>query len=140
MSSPLDKAVESFRAAAAEAFDSESEFLDTVTALFRTHAAPLVTAKKPRAKKGAAKATEATAVPDGGEDAKPKRRRNVNAYNIFVRDLMTSDEEIKATPAEQRMVAIGARWQKVSKDPVALEPYRKKAEEENEKRHQEDDA
>jgi hypothetical protein len=131
----LDQAADAFRIEASTTFDSEADFLDAVTELFRKHAAPLVTKKTvTRTKKAPA------ADPVEGEAVKPKRRRNVNPYNIFVREMMTTDQDIKDTPAEQRMSAIGARWQKISKDPAALEPYRKKADEENAKRHLEEEA
>lgn len=102
--SNVTKASLAFRAAVADQFELEPEFLDTVCDLFIKAALPL-TENVPVAKK----------VPAAKADAPVKTRqpRKKSAYNVFVREQMKSDA-IKPIDHKDKMGAIAKSWKELS--------------------------
>lgn len=115
----LKKAAENFRETMVSEFELEADFVDTVVGMFTTCASPLCEA--------APAAAKTTRKPKAASDeAKPKRKKS--AYNVFVREQMSS-EEIKAVPHKEKMGRIAGMWAGLS--PEDKEAFKAKADSEN---------
>lgn len=111
----LDAAEASFKSSLLEQYDLESDFVTAICATFRAAAEPLA---------------EASAAPKRSRAAsnKPKKTRKKSAYNVFVREMMKTDD-IKDLDHKQKMGAIAELWKKL--DAEGRTPYTEMADEEN---------
>lgn len=111
----LDAAEATFKSSLLEQYDLESDFVAAICAIFRTAAEPLA---------------EASAAPKRSRAAsnKPKKTRKKSAYNVFVREMMKT-EDIKDLDHKQKMGAIAELWKKLDTD--GRTPYTEMADEEN---------
>jgi hypothetical protein len=119
---PSDKSTE--RVAAAEEifrnlvlnqYDLEEDFVSAICGFFRTAAEPLAessaTPKRSRATTG-----------------KPKKARKKSAYNVYVREMMKTDD-IQKLNHKEKMGAIASCWKELNDDDKT--PYTKMANDEN---------
>jgi hypothetical protein len=111
----LTTAEESFKSLLLEQYDLEGDFVAAICGIFRKAAEPLA---------------EATASPKRARSAsnKPKKTRKKSAYNVFVREMMKTDE-IKDLDHKQKMGAIAKLWKELGVDDRT--PYADMASEEN---------
>lgn len=111
----LTAAEETFKLLLEEQYELETDFVATVCGLFRKAAEPLA---------------EASAAPKRTRAAsnKPKKTRKKSAYNVFVREMMKSDE-IKDRDHREKMGAIAKLWKDLGDE--ARAPYTEMANDEN---------
>lgn len=111
----LTAAEESFKTSLLEQYDLESDFVAAICAIFRKAAEPLAE-------------TSTTAPKRARSASKPKKSRKKSAYNVFVREMMKTDE-IKDLDHKQKMGAIAKLWKDLSDNDRT--PYTDMANEEN---------
>lgn len=108
-------AVESFRKSVVEQYELDESFVDDICAKFEAAVQPLA---------------EAAAAPKrrGGGANKPKKARKKSAYNVFVREMMKTDE-IQNLNHKEKMGAIAEKWKTLKDDDKT--PYVEMASAEN---------
>jgi hypothetical protein len=107
--SNVTKASLVFRAAVADQFELEPEFLDTVCELFVKAALPLTESTTVASKKAAAPRDEVVKV---------RQPRKKSAYNVYVREQMKTDD-IKSIDHKSKMAAIAKSWKELSEEDKA---------------------
>jgi len=112
-------AEETFRKLVLEQYDLENDFVDAICGFFRTAAAPLAESSAAAPKR----ARNSTAA------SKPRKSRRKSAYNVFVREMMKTDD-IKQLDHKAKMGAIAERWKQLTDDDK--QPYTTMANAENE--------
>lgn len=98
----LTAAEESFKTLLLEQYDLESDFVASICGIFR---------------KAAEQLAETSAAPKRARSAsnKPKKTRKKSAYNVFVREMMKTDD-IKALDHKLKMGAIAQLWKDLVED------------------------
>jgi hypothetical protein len=98
----LTAAEESFKTLLLEQYDLESDFVAAICVIFHKAAEPLA---------------ESSGAPKRARSAsnKPKKTRKKSAYNVFVREMMKTDE-IKDLDHKQKMGAIAKLWKGLGDD------------------------
>lgn len=104
-----------FRTQLLEQYDLESDFVDSICGFFRSAVAPL------------AEAAPAPKRARGGS-SKPRRQRKKSAYNVYVREMMKT-EDIQKLSHKEKMGAIAALWKDL--DDEGKVPYTDMANAEN---------
>lgn len=109
-------------------------YVDTVVELFRSKLVEKYSLDEPVVKDICALLGES--VTEAGVPAAGKRqrragttRRKKSGYNVYVREKMAEDEEIKQLSHREKMAAIGARWKALTDD--EKQEYNDKAQTEN---------
>lgn len=110
----LTAAEETFKSLILEQYDLESDFISAICVIFRKSVESLGETS------GAPKRRTAS--------TKPKKARKKSAYNVFVREMMKTDE-IKDLDHKQKMGAIAKLWKELGDDERT--PYTTLADEEN---------
>jgi len=114
----LAAAEASFKTMVLEQFDLESDFVDTLCSMFRKAADSLCEGSAaPKRRSAAASAS-----------SKPKKSRKKSAYNVFVREMMKT-EDIRDLDHKQKMGAIAKLWKEL--DEAERAPYADLAKDEN---------
>lgn len=111
----LTAAEESFKTLLLEQYDLEADFVAAICGIFRKAAEPLAEAAP-------AKRTR------GNTANKPKKTRKKSAYNVFVREMMKTDD-IKDLDHKQKMGAIAKLWKELGD--TERTPYADMANDEN---------
>lgn len=111
----LTAAEESFKTLLLEQYDLESDFVAAICSIFRKAAEPLAEAAPAKRTRGSAA-------------NKPKKTRKKSAYNVFVREMMKT-EEIKDLDHKQKMGAIAKLWKDLGD--TERTPYADMANDEN---------
>lgn len=124
MSAAVTKASEDFRQEVTNSYEMDDIFIDAVVAMFVKHASGLCAPVEAPAAKAPRKAAKAAAAP--GE---PKTSRKKSAYNVYVRQQM-STAEIKGVPHKEKMGKIAQSWAALSEEEKA--EYKEMARQENE--------
>lgn len=98
----LTTAEESFKTLLLEQYDLESDFVASICGIFR---------------KAAEQLAETSAAPKRARSAsnKPKKTRKKSAYNVYVREMMKTDD-IKDLDHKQKMGAIAKLWKELGDD------------------------
>ena len=113
----LGTSEEVFRKLVLEQYDLEDDFVNTICGYFRTAAEPLLEGA-PVSKRGAR----------AGGASRPKKQRKKSAYNVYVREMMKTDD-IQKLNHKEKMGAIAALWKGLSD--TDRSPYADMAETEN---------
>ena len=115
----LSAAEASFKSMVLEQFDLEADFVDTLCGMFRKAADSL-------SEGGAAPKRRSAA--SSSASSKPKKSRKKSAYNVFVREMMKTDD-IRDLDHKQKMGAIAKLWKEL--DEAERAPYADLAKDEN---------
>lgn len=98
----LTAAEETFRKLVLDQYELEEDFVSTVCGFFRKAAEPLAESA------AAPKRTRAAS-------SKPKKQRKKSAYNVYVREMMKT-EDIQKLNHKEKMGAIATLWKSLSLD------------------------
>jgi hypothetical protein len=112
----LSLSEETFRKLVLDQYDLEDDFVNNICGYFRTAAEPLLEGTG-TSKRGARSGT-----------SRPKKQRKKSAYNVYVREMMKT-EDIQKLNHKEKMGAIAALWKGLS-DPDRT-PYASMADTEN---------
>lgn len=115
MATFTEKVVVEFRNHVTDTYELDSEVVDTLC-------------------KFVAQSCETVGVPTGGRTRTRRAtttKRKKSGYNVYVRTLMSEDDEIKNLSHREKMTAIGGRWKSLSD--AQREEFNTRAREENEK-------
>jgi hypothetical protein len=121
-SAALTAAADAFRKAVSSEYELDSDFVDTLVKMFSTCAKDLCTVEAP-----VAKAPRKAAAKSAPAEGKPTRKKS--AYNVYVRQQMSTDA-IKNVPHKEKMGQIAASWKALTAEEQA--EYKEQARLENE--------
>lgn len=119
--SSLTEAQQAFRKQILDNYDLEEDVVNALVDYFTEAATKHLLTAAP-----AAKAAKSAAGTSGPKAAKPKRKKS--AYNIYVREMMKTDD-IQALDHKEKMSAIAKQWKELNADEKA--PYNDMAHKEN---------